>query len=610
MFAIFQPDANFQIPTNTITSMYNSLHRTPMATPKKIHSSLKRALHQTKLKFFLFLLLFLANSMLANNIQVSNVVLTGKNTTDDFAMVRFDISWENSWRNTSAPANWDAAWVFVKYKVGSTGTWQHATLNTTNGNHVTPTGSTIDVPSDGMGAFIYRDAAGSGTFSLTDVRLRWEYGTDGVQDNDQVQIKVFAIEMVYVPQGNFYVGDGSNQFNRLTQANSVTGNTVPFQITATPPTFQGNDVNSSASNLSARINGTTLEDFDLAGITTAALATGFPTGYDAFYCMKYETSQGQYRDFLNLLTRAQQLNCIYTDGNVGTYAGGTFWRFDGTNNNSSTYFASINNAQVPGERNGVRIISDPGAGLPLVFGCDLNTSSSLPSGVNQSDDGEWVAMGCLSWMAACSYLDWCGLRPMTELEFEKACRGEQTPVAQEMPWGQTAAASNVTPDNTGLNSAGTSSETVAKTTANIHLFDNIHGVIRVGVFADASSSKVESGSSYYGIMNFADNAWEPCVSVGCVAGRSYTGLHGDGSLLSDGRADVDYWPGINGNSSENTANGTYSTAGVSAAAGAGYRGGIWPFSADLSEISCRNHGVNSTFSHVTYIGVRGVRTAP
>lgn len=555
-------------------------------------------------RFALFMMLFVvAISATANNIQVTNVSLKNKNVIDDYVQAEFDITWENSWRTSSGLNNWDAAWVFIKYKVG-TGDWQHASLNTTASNHAAPSGSTISVPADGRGIFIYRNADGNGTFTATDVRLRWDYGTDGVADNAQVQIKVFAIEMVYVPQGSFYVGDGSDQVNRFTQANSTSGNTVPFQITPLPPTLQGNDVNSSASNLSARGGA----EFDLTGTNTANLASGFPTGYDDFYCMKYEVTQGQYRDFLNMLTRDQQANCITTDGNVGTYAGGTFYQFDGTTNNSGTFFSPITNPAIPGERIGLRIVEDPGPTEPLVFGCDLNTSSTLPTGVNQSDDGEWISMGLLSWIYACSYLDWSGLRPMTELEFEKACRGDQSPVSREMPWGQTALGSSVTL-TIGLVNIGTFSETGADPSANHNIFNQIPGPTRAGAFADAFSNRVQSGASYYGIMNFADNVWEPCVSVGCVAGRSFTGAHGDGELLSDGRANPNYWPGINGNSDVNSANSTY-TSGISAAAGACYRGGIWPFAADLSEISCRNHGENNTTTVATHIGCRGVRSAP
>ena len=61
----------------------------------------------------------------ANNIQVANVTLTGQNTVDDYTLVEFDISWENSWRVVGGPGNWDAAWVFVKYRIGA-GPWLHA----------------------------------------------------------------------------------------------------------------------------------------------------------------------------------------------------------------------------------------------------------------------------------------------------------------------------------------------------------------------------------------------------------------------------------------------------------------------------------------------------
>src|SRR5688500_1625199 len=73
----------------------------------------------------------LAQQAWSNNIQVTNVRLTNQNTTDDFTMVEFDITWENSWRYGGGPNNWDAAWIFVKYRVGSGGEWQHAWLNNT-----------------------------------------------------------------------------------------------------------------------------------------------------------------------------------------------------------------------------------------------------------------------------------------------------------------------------------------------------------------------------------------------------------------------------------------------------------------------------------------------
>ena len=72
--------------------------------------------------------LFMAWALQANNIQVTNLAITGTNTLDATTQVQFDITWENSWRTSSAPGNWDAAWVIVKYRNAATGLWEHARL--------------------------------------------------------------------------------------------------------------------------------------------------------------------------------------------------------------------------------------------------------------------------------------------------------------------------------------------------------------------------------------------------------------------------------------------------------------------------------------------------
>jgi hypothetical protein len=78
----------------------------------------------------------------ANDIQVSNPALVGTNTLEGYTQVQFNITWENSWRTTSAPNNWDAAWVFVKYRDANTGEWNHAQLGS-DAQHSAPAGSTI-----------------------------------------------------------------------------------------------------------------------------------------------------------------------------------------------------------------------------------------------------------------------------------------------------------------------------------------------------------------------------------------------------------------------------------------------------------------------------------
>lgn len=125
--------------------------------------------------------------------------------------VSFDKSWDASWRGPHRPTwvaasdNWDAAWVFVKDRVDG-GTWHHATL--AGSAHVAPAGAVVDVPSDRVGAFVYRSGSGYGTFTADGVGLQWDYVADGVAADASVEVVPFGVEMVYVPEGSFAVGSG------------------------------------------------------------------------------------------------------------------------------------------------------------------------------------------------------------------------------------------------------------------------------------------------------------------------------------------------------------------------------------------------------------------
>ncbi len=140
-------------------------------------------------------LLFFFTFSNANNIQISNVGITGQNKALHYSLVKFDLGWENSWRISVGPSNWDAAWVFIKYRVNS-GPWQHARLNYVNGTadgHTAPAGASIRTANDGLsyglGAFIHRSADGSGNVNWQNVQLRWNYGLSGVGDDDLVDVR-------------------------------------------------------------------------------------------------------------------------------------------------------------------------------------------------------------------------------------------------------------------------------------------------------------------------------------------------------------------------------------------------------------------------------------
>ena len=73
----------------------------------------------------------------AARMQVTNVaVVTGGN-------LQFDIAWEDSWRASwkegdTEWTNWDAAWIFVKYRKQGAPGWSHATLSVNDADHAAP----------------------------------------------------------------------------------------------------------------------------------------------------------------------------------------------------------------------------------------------------------------------------------------------------------------------------------------------------------------------------------------------------------------------------------------------------------------------------------------
>jgi formylglycine-generating enzyme required for sulfatase activity len=523
------------------------------------HGLMKKTKYLKPGLLFLSLALFLATASRANNIIVDNVSLTGQNTVNHTTSVRFDISWENSWRTSTAPNNWDAAWVFIKFRIGS-GSWHHATLN--SANHIAPAGSTISAPVDNTGIFLYRSTDGSGTFSLSGVKLGWDYAFDGVVDNDVVDIKVFAIEMVYVPQGAFYVGSGGSE---VAHFYSYPTSTSPYYIDSeneiTVGTTPGNLYYATSSN---------------SGDALGPVPAAYPKGYKAIYVMKYEISQIAYVDFLNVLTRSQQN--ARTSAFLGSGTSSVTNRFV-----MVTLDAGSNGYPTPERRSGIRCDAVIDPVNPITFYCDLN-ANNIP---NEIDDGQDISCVYLSWADAMAYLDWAGLRPMTELEYEKACRGTLYPVANEQVWGVTAVTIS-----TGLLNSGRPDEISSVSTANCTCNNGILGPTRGGMYAKAGSSRLRAGATYYGILDMGGNLWERPVTLGNPEGRSFTGLHGDGNIDASGNADVPNWPS--------------GATGI----GSGFRGGYWastPYS--ITHVSDRSDGAHGTDRRRERFGGRGIRTS-
>lgn len=438
----------------------------------------------------------------ASNVTVANVTLVPcADSGQTFVQcdVSWDASWRASWTESGSWTNWDAAWIFVKYRTSSTGVWSHATLSTNVVDYTAPAGSTISVglstnsggTNFGCGVFLYRSNEGSGSWTNSGVKLRWRYADDGVANTARVDISVHAIEMVYVPQGSFYVGDGTTSSIQGQFCSNTTG-TVAFQITNENYTITlGGGTAGSLGNNNASVMAWA-DDFNNA--TAKTLPAAFPKGYNAFYCMKYEISEGQWVNFFNMLTDSQKATRDIT-------------------------------SNVNGGKNNDGVVS-----RNTVAWTTGDATTAAPD----------RACSYLCWADGAAYADWAGLRPMTELEFEKACRGPLTPVANEYAWGSTAVT-----DITGFSGTdGSGTETASPANANCNLNnDGILGPVRCGIYATGSSDRIASGATYWGIMEMSGNLWERPVTVGNTTGRAFTGALGDGKLDASGYANADYWPG-------------------------------------------------------------------
>lgn len=477
----------------------------------------------------------------ANNIQVTNPTLT--NGTGGNATIQFDLSWENSWRGGGV-SNWDAAWVFVKYYSGNA--WHHAYLN--NSGHVPASGSQIDVGllSPGtaynsssnpvMGAFVYRNADGTGNLSLPGTQLGWNYGAQGLVFNDISKIQVLAIETVYVPFGAFGVGGGGlYPFNLSTIDNYLSNGPGGFPSGAPVP-----------------------------------LIYNYPNGVKAFYCMRYELSQQGYVDFLNTLTYPQQ---VTRTASLPTSAEGV-----GAMEATNQY------------RNGIDI-QTPGvaSATPAVYACNLNANAVY----GEATDGKDIACNYLNWDDLSAYLDWTGLRPMTELEFEKACRGTVAPVTDEYPWGTSTVAS-IAYDMTNSGAADeaiTTNYSNSEGNANYNTTDGANnGPMRVGIFSanSGNTGRVSSGASFYGIMELGGNVVEKAVTVNNNA-LGYSGTHGNGTLSVDGNRDAPTWPEEDGSI---------------------WRGGSWTDGSSGMRVSDRYFSTSPYSGRLSMTGGRGVRSAP
>jgi formylglycine-generating enzyme required for sulfatase activity len=461
----------------------------------------------------------------ANTLSANNVRITG--TAVSGSNVTFSIAWDNSWYANVAPANNDAVWLFVKYQDCATQQWAHAGLSTVVADHTAASPLVVETVADGKGVFLRRGALGGGNIAATTVTLKMTIpaGT--------YNYKVFGVEMVKVLQDTFQLGDGVSS----TTYSSITIN---------------------AARQGAGISGATLGNN--AGV---AIPATYPMGYNAFYCMKNEISQQQYVDFLNSIQYRQQEGRTTTPPNsaVGTLAFGAGARTYG---------------------NGI-VIQTPGSNsaIPAVYGCDFTVGT-----LNDIDDAQNKPANYLSWGDLSGYLDWAALRPMTEMEYEKVCRGPVTRVANEFAWGTTTIAATASYTITNLGAANEGLSAVANGICNYYYS---YAPMRVGFAATSTSGRVSAGAAYYGAMEMTGNVWEQTVSTYNAAGATFTGDLGDGDLTSIGQSNTASWPDA--------------TTGL----GAGIRGGGSASTVADIYLSARGYTATPQTTRTFTVGGRGVR---
>ncbi len=425
------------------------------------------------------MVMLLSNCAHSNNLQIGPVTFS---VSSGSYYLNFTISWENSWRVTSPPGNRDAVWLFVKRRDCAALQWHHANLAPQDTAHSAGNPLFVDAYADKKGVMVYRLADGSGNISNVNVQLKLDSVPIGNYD-----YQVFGIEMVYVPQGAFYVGDGfSNNSLQLWPT------TQPYLISSEDSIQLGQDtgklfhINSSNPNTGI-VDGTTL-------------GQAYPKGFNAFYVMKYEVSQAQYADFLNTLTQDASAN-----------------RYLPSNSGMERY----------------------------------NLQGAWPQIISTTPDR---ACNWMSFQDLTALLDWSALSPLTELEYEKLCRGSgNNAVAAEKAWGgitvtdanTIAAGSDGTPTEYVTDSILTGSG-LANFNSNVATFS---GPLRCGFAARINTNRFQSGSAYYGAMEMSGNLIERCYNLAIyntatIGGGLFTGGHGDGELTSTpnaGYANVG-WP--------------------------------------------------------------------
>ena len=319
-------------------------------------------------------------SVRADTPRIDNIKVSPRDAKT--AQVRFDLVWPNA---AQPGTHHVALWVFFKARAQGNAEWRPVRLAADKVLNPTGYGQTGGLPlefvvpdgKDGFtGMFLRRTQECKGTLVASNITALISLETLNTEHRTlNTNLLVFALEMAYVPEGPFEVGaSGQTPRNRLF---AYTGKNV----TRTERSFQADYSDFADNTPPYRITGpgaipTGRQPGKLwaQGLTPedgGEIPASFPSGFAAFYCMKDVLLQGQYAAFLNTLTDAQAKKRYYPDGHGPD----------------------------------IKRTGDPS---------NYTYTASSPDG----------ACHYISWADGAAFAAWAGLRPMTELEYEKANRAD------------------------------------------------------------------------------------------------------------------------------------------------------------------------------------------
>ena len=282
------------------------------------------------------------------------------------------LAWKNAWRTAR---NHDAAWLVVKLRGAPNRPWSHAGIVSVSAASATPA-ARCAVSADRIGAFCSPAAAHRGDVAW---QLVIDVDTAAVTPAQlsagTVEALVVGIEMVYIPDGPFTIGDpdpASVENGSFFRSDAEGRHAGIWRVTSEAEIPVG-----------ARAGALHYKASEYTGDGEGPVPASFPKGTRAFYVMKYEILQGQYADFLNTLHE---------------YA--------------ASFRSPIGGRGYHAER----------GSITLEGGRYVAAAPGRPANFMSWDDGA-------------AFADWAGLRPWTELEFTRAARGPAEPVANDFPWG-------------------------------------------------------------------------------------------------------------------------------------------------------------------------------